>query len=504
MAEKAQNTDLDSDATYDHVLKYTGLFGGVQGLTMLVSLVRNKISSELLGPSGLALVNIFNNAIKLTNHASNFGISFSAVKYVAELSDEENAEKQKEVIASVRMWSLIAGLLGMLVMLILCNVISTFTFETSNLSWVFAYLSPIVAMMSVQTGEIAILKGLKKLKHVALVSVFGAILVLAVCAPVYLFWKVHGIVFALLASNALLLAVTLYYSNKAMPWCSTIYTKKGFLDGMPMLKLGIGYLIAGIFGQGAEYVIRTLILRYGDLEDVGLYGSGYTLAVTYAGMVFVAIEADFFPRLSSANNDVKRRNAIINQQIEACLLLVAPILIFFVVAMPVIVPVLYSSRFVDAVPMAICATGYMFFRSLTLPVAYLPLSKGDSKVYMLTELVYDVFIALLIPQAFRLWGLEGAGWALTLAGLFDFAIIHGTYRFVYSFRIDTSKISMYIVQAVLFATAVYVSLCDSVIMHWGIGVLLFFMSVFFTIRILRKETTLLRSLSKKIVRKWRK
>ncbi len=504
MDNKPQNTDLDSDATYDHVLKYTGLFGGVQGLTMLVSLVRNKISSELLGPSGLALVNLFNNAIKLTNQASNFGISFSAVKSVAELSEEEDAEKQKNIVCVVRTLSLITGLVGMLLMLVLCNVMSQFTFETSELSWSFVALSPIVAMMSVQTGEIAILKGMKRLKNVALVSVFGAIAVLAACAPIYLFWRLQGIVAALLVSNALLLLITLYYSSKVMPWKVSVLSKLSYQDGVPMLKLGIGYLIAGIFGQGAEYVIRTLILRYGELADVGLYGSGYTLAVTYAGMIFVAIEADFFPRLSSANNEVKRRNAIINQQIEACVLLIAPTLILFVLAMPILVPMLYSTKFVEAVPMAICATGYMFFKALTLPVAYLPLAKGDSRMYMMTELIYDVFIAIVIPQAFRLWGLEGAGWALTCAGFFDLLVIHGVYHYAYSFRLNFRKVKFYLAQAALFAVAVYSCMSENVILHWGMGALMLAISAFLTLRVLRKETSILHSVYVKLTKKWRK
>ena len=65
MAENTPKNSIDgareSDATYDHVIKYTGLFGGVQGIMMLVSVVRNKIVSELLGPSGLAIINLFNN-----------------------------------------------------------------------------------------------------------------------------------------------------------------------------------------------------------------------------------------------------------------------------------------------------------------------------------------------------------------------------------------------------------------------------------------------------------
>ena len=41
------------DEDYDHVLKFTGLFGGVQGVIIVITLVRNKAMALLLGVSGM-------------------------------------------------------------------------------------------------------------------------------------------------------------------------------------------------------------------------------------------------------------------------------------------------------------------------------------------------------------------------------------------------------------------------------------------------------------------
>ena len=47
MKEKAlHNNTVDNDATYDHVVKYAGLFGGVQGLTMLIGILRDVADLE--------------------------------------------------------------------------------------------------------------------------------------------------------------------------------------------------------------------------------------------------------------------------------------------------------------------------------------------------------------------------------------------------------------------------------------------------------------------------
>lgn len=500
MAENIQNIEQENDATYDHVIKYTGLFGGIQGISMLASVVRNKIVAEFLGPDGAAVINIFNNVAKLINQATNFGISFSAVKHVAELFDKGDKAEITAYATTVRTWSLFTGLLGMLLCMALARQISFWSFANYDYSFHFVLLSLMIAMMAVHGGEIAILKGMKQLKKVALVSVFSAISTLIISAPIYFFMGMEGIVIAVVLAFASTLVIHLYYTAKVVPWRISLFSASEYVKGIPMLKLGIGYIIAGIFGQGAEYIIRILIRHFGCLADVGLYNSGYVLAVTYANIVFIAFEADYFPRLSAAQHDVVRQNNTVNQQIEVGLLLMAPILIFFVLAMPFIVPLLYSSKFVDAVPMAICSSSFMFFKALTLPAAYLALAKGDSKMYMFTELIYDVFIAIAIPLAYKYWGLQGSGWALSAGGLLDLLLIHIIYRYKYGYLFDFGKSKLYVIQFVLFIATIYLSLyVDGWTRHLGWTALA--VSLFVSYRVLRRETNILSSIKRKL---WRK
>lgn len=504
MAENTPNTLVESaqesDATYDHVIKYTGLFGGVQGITMLVSVARNKIVSEFLGPAGLALITLFSNVVKLINQSTNFGISFSAVKHVAELFDHGTEEEVKNFVRTVRTLCLLTGMLGVLICLVLCRQISIWTFENADYTWHIAALSLMVGMLTVQGGEMAILKGMKQLKKVALIAVFGAVATLVICTPIYYFWRIEGIVCSLVLSNAVVLAIHLYYSNKVMPWRISMSFKQECINGIPMLKLGLGYIVAGIFGQGAEYIIRTLIFRFGELADVGLYTSGYTLAVSYANLVFVAFEADYFPRLSAAQHDPRRMNKTINQQIEVGVLLMTPLLTLFVLAMPVLVPLLFSSKFVDAVPMATCASFYVLFKAFTLPTAYLALAKGDSRMYMITELVYDIFIAAAIPLAFKWWGLEGAGWALSVAGCLDMVVIHIVYSISYGYRQDWSKIKLYVAQVLCFTVAVWTALHEDPRMRLVTAAMLIISGTISFI-VLKNETQIIPKIKKRL---WRK
>ena len=86
--KKSTNTD-----GYLHVLKYISLFGGVQGLNVLIGVIRNKIVALLLGPQGVGLISLFNSSIRLVSDSTNFGIAISAVRNLS--SDYDNGEDER-------------------------------------------------------------------------------------------------------------------------------------------------------------------------------------------------------------------------------------------------------------------------------------------------------------------------------------------------------------------------------------------------------------------------
>ena len=46
------------DNGLNHILKYTGIFGMVQVLNMLMNIIRNKIAAIFLGPAGMGMLDM--------------------------------------------------------------------------------------------------------------------------------------------------------------------------------------------------------------------------------------------------------------------------------------------------------------------------------------------------------------------------------------------------------------------------------------------------------------
>lgn len=492
-----------SSGSYSHILKYTSLFGGVQWLNILIALVRNKLVALILGPGGMGLVSLFNSTINFVSNSTNFGLSMSAVRNISEAFSTGNEAAIRRSVKLIRSWSLLTALLGMVVCAALSPLLNDVTFSWGDHTLHFVLLSPIVGMMAITGGEMAVLKGLRRLSALAIISVYGVIGALVTTVPIYYFMGERGIVPSLLVMALTQMALTIAYSYRSFP--PRVSLQRSFLrKGNGMIRLGTAFLLAGILGSGAELAIRSYLNNVAQLDTVGLYNAAYMVTMTYAGMVLSSMETDYYPRLSAVNADPAACRTTVNRQIEVSLLLMSPLLVAFTISMPVLLPLLYSSKFLPALGMMHVMVIAMYFRAIKLPVAYLTLAKGDSLSYLLLEGIYDVIVVLLVMLFYNLLGIIGAGVAVTVAGIIDFFTIILYTRYKYGYRLSGHVIRYALMQIPIGMAAYGVTFIAGGWAYWLLGILLTMASTAVSVRILQRKTSLRDKLVNKIIGKFRR
>ena len=459
----------DKTKGYSHILKYTGLFGGVQGLNILVGIIRNKLVAVILGPSGMGLISLFNSTINLIANSTNLGIPISAVKNISEANAREDRAALEHLVVTVRSWCLLTALAGVVLCIALSSLLSYWTFGWGNHTLHFILLSPIVGMLAVTGGEMAILKGMRRLRPLALVSVWHVVLALVITVPLYYFFGETAIVPSLVVMALVQMVLTLSFSLRLFP-LRFRGGRRQLREGSGMVRLGIAFVIAGILGSGAEFLIRSFLSYSASLETVGLYTAGYMMIMTYAGVAFSSLESDYFPRLSASNKHHTTTNTVVNRQIEVSLLLVS---------------------------MGIA----IYFRAIKLPMAYLPLAKGDSYSYLLLEAIYDILLVVAVVFAFRWWGLTGCGIAITAVGILDFLIILFYTRWRYGYHISKPVLLYASIQLPFGILAYLVTLVSQPWVYWTAGILIGLVSTAVSLHILRQKTNLWESLTAKVKRR---
>lgn len=484
------------ESSYNHVLKYAGLFGGVQGLNILMGLVRNKFIAILLGPSGMGLASIFNTTVNFISQSTNLGISFSAVKHLSEIYDSGNEAMITHFIKLIRAWSIVTALLGMVVCICLGPLLSNVIFSWGDHTWHFILLAPAIALTALTGGETAILKATRQLRSLASVQVYNVFAALLVSVPLYYFFGQSGIVpvIVMMALVTMLFTIAFSYRRYPLQLCGSI---KILGRGTRMIKLGLAFVAAGILGSGVEMIVRSYLNYYGDLDIVGFYNAGYMLTVTYAGMVFSAMETDFFPRLAAVNTDTASSNLTINRQIEVSLLMVSPMLVALTVFLPILIPLLFSGKFLPIVSMAQITMFSMFFKAISLPISYLSLAKSDSLAYLLMEGISDVVMVAMIILGYRMWGLWGSGLGISVAYLIDMLVVYIFVHVRYGYRLSSTVfryILLFFPIGLLTYSTTYITIPW---LYWLAAVVLTLSATVLSLYILHQKTSLWNSLSHK-------
>ena len=489
---------MNKNSGYSHVLKYTGLFGSAQVLGILCSLVRNKLVATILGLEGMGLITLFNSTLKLMTDSSNLGISMSAVKNISEEFETGQQQRVIQVVQMVRVWSLLAAVFGMLLCMTMSPLLSRFAFSNAQYTWHFVALSPVVAITTIVGGETALLKGVRQLKQLAMVSVFNAVAALLVSIPLYWLFGLSGIIPDIVLFAAVQAVFMLRCSYRLYP-LRLSFNRQLMRQGYSMVMLGIAFVATGIISSSAEFVIRSYLNYTSSIADVGLYSAGFTLVISYAGMVFMAMETDYFPRLSAVCNPHQQQpsqvsamrltvaqNHTVNTQVEVTILLIAPLTVLCIVALPFLLPLLYSREFLPALGMMQVMMLSLYCRALALPIEYLSLAHGDSRSFLFIETIYNVMLVTFTVLAHQHFSLFGAGVALTLSFFADLLLAIVFMRRKYHYRLSPTAIKYLSIQLPigLFTYATTLVLHGAV--YWLSGIVLIALSTLISLRLLKQ------------------
>ena len=391
---------------------------------------------------------------------------------------------------------MLTALLGMLVCVAIGPFLSNTTFAWGKHSHHFMLLAPAVGMIVITGGETAILKGMRTLGALAWIQVMAVVAALVISVPVYYFFGEAGIVPVIVLMALVTMLLTVRHSYRLMPLSLT--GAKGILgEGMDMVKLGVAFTLAAVIGSASEMLIRAYLNVTGNPDMLGLYNAGYMLTITYAGMVFSAMETDYYPRLSAVQHDIRATNDTVNRQMEVSLLLLSPMLAALIVVLPVLIPLMFSDAFLPVVSMAQAAVLAMYFKVMTLPVAYITLARGYSLSYLFLETCYFVVFVLLFVVCYDRWGLLGTGIALTLAYLFEYVLVNGYAYKKYGYRFSATVSRYAMVQTGIGLLVYLVTLSADGILYWGAGSLLVLLSAALSVHVLRQKTHLWEALTRR-------
>ncbi len=468
-----------------HILTYISLFGSVEVLKKLADLSRNKITAYFLGPVGAGMIAIYQNVLDNVNACTNIGLETAGIQRISEIDTNEGMDAATKMAKVIRTWSMAIACANILA----CTMVamwfeSVFFHDGLGHSDEILMLLPAAFMFPIAAGECGILKGLRRLKRVALVELISAIGSVICTLCVYPWLGLSGVILTLNLCIAIATITHLFFCIQVLPYHIAPFCANTWKNGIPLLKFGIPYAATAIMGAITTTILYNIIT---STHEVGLYKMGYVLILAYMSMIFSSNATDYFPRLTATCHDTVLKNETVNKQIRVSFTITTPLVMLFLLAMPIVVPAVYTSEFMPIVGMCILAGLFQLHRAIALPLEYVSLAHGHSWMFLILESSYNLLIVGSMYLCYEQWGLNGIGIALSFVGLTNSLMLYIVNRIMYNVRITHKNLMNIAIGTLLVTTIILLCMTYDMPMRLGIGIPLTILAALYSYRIIRKD-----------------
>ena len=439
----------EGQSSHKQILKATGVVGGAQIISILIRIIRVKVIAVLLGPAGVGIAGLYQSTITLVQNATSLGLGFSAVRDVAEADGTGDQRRVGRTITILRRWVWLTGLLGMAVLLVFQKEFSRFAFKDSHHAVDFLILSIVPLFAALSGGQMAMLRGIRRIGDMARAGVLGAAAGLCVTVPLYWWMGLRGIVPAIILTALIELVLSWYFARRIavskvpVDWRETISGGKG------MIKLGFFTVITGFATTGTMYLVRIFLADRLGVDGVGQFQAAWSLSETYVGLVLGAMGADYFPRLSAVNFDNSQVNRLVNEQTEIALLIAGPVLIGMMCFMDIIVALFYSHKFGQSIDILYWQTLGNLLKVILWPMAFVLLAKGRGSYFIIVELLWNVFFLASIWFLWPSTGIVSTGISFFIAYSILTLVVYGVCKRICNFSWSKKSLKAIVLFSIL-------------------------------------------------------
>jgi len=472
----------ENQSSYRQVVKATSVFGGVQVFNILISLVRSKFIAVLLGPTGTGFMGLLNTPIGFIQNLTGMGIGFSAVRDISEANETGDQKRLSKTLLVFRRWTWFTGLLGMLVVLVLAPFLSKFSFGDNSQTIAFILLSATLLLSSLSGGQSAILRGTRRIKDTAKAGIWGSLLGLITSIPLYYFYGINGIVPSLIIASIVGLLLSWYYSRRVKIVPVTVSYKDTINSGKEMISLGFVMTLSSLIGSAVSYLVILFISYFGGADQVGLYTGGWSITNQYVGLLFAAMGADYYPKLAGIHKDNQKVKEAVNQQAEISILIIAPIMLLYLISLPLLIRLLYTTAYLPILQFAQWVAIGMLFKTASWCMGFIFAAKGDKKMFFNVELIANVLLLALYIGGYYFLHLEGLGVAFTILYIIYCSYVYLICRKKYSFNFTRPFINLFFFFLVVTLVAFLSIYCIKGTMGYLFAVLCFLIATIYSFK----------------------
>ncbi len=443
-------------SSYKDIVKSSGLIAIVQLTKMFFGVLRDKFIAITLGAKGFGVMGLFQTYVEMVSTFSSLGLDQSGVRQIARNTEDT-------VLTAKCIWIFKRALLLMscvtaLLSIILAKYISISLFNSSEYTWGVCIVSVAILFNGISKGQVAVLNGLRELKSLAISQIIGTALG-AVVTIILVFWfGMDGIPFYLFTIGITAFVCTWWYVRKLRilnikP--SKIEVKNELII---LLKLGLGFSIAGIIASIMTYLSRVYLSHEFDIQVVGIYQASWTISNLYVGIILTAMGVDFMPRLMKVINEDCSVVKLMNEQMELGMLVSSVGVVGVLFFSPLILHLLYAADFAVGTDIIRWQILGVSMRVLAFPFGYAIMAKNKPFTYVFVQSIFYISDYLLLILFSQVFGFSGLGMNYAISYMLYILIVWGISFHLLKFRFSNLLIRIVIISYLFIIISWFISM----------------------------------------------
>lgn len=391
------------------LLQTSFLAGITTVLKIVTSLIAGKIISIISGPSGIAIIGIFNNLVSVTSTLGVGAINNGVVKYTAEYQKE--SDKLKDLYNTVLSVLIVCSSIIGFVLLLTSKFISTLLFDNDGLSLLIKLLGLTIIFFSANSVILSILNGLGKINKYAIVNSIGSIISLITTLTLVLIFDLTGALYALLISQILIFIFSIRIFRKEVDFELKFKTSNGVLRNLSQYSLMA--VITAFTIPLTQILIRNSLSSEISITAAGVWQGMIKISEGYLLVISTALSTYYLPKLSSI-----KTSKYLRAEIYKGYKIILPALFFICISIFLcrnwIIRILYTAEFMEMQKLFIWQLLGDFFKMSSYILAYLMIAKSRTVMYIITEVAFSISYILLAKLLIYEKGLEGVAMAFCL------------------------------------------------------------------------------------------
>jgi len=388
----------------------------------------------MIGVSGIGTVGLYQSILTFIHSLTNLGIGTSGVREMAAIK-ENNVETSRQRMATIiNRVSWITGIFGLLVTWASAAALSLFIFQSGEYAFSIALIGPAVFFSSLAAGRSAILQGLHRITELARAQIISSILGIPIFLLLCWWLGLDGVVPSILALSIITWLLLNSASRHFVPRHRLVTWSETWEGSRKLLTLGVAMMWNIVISGALAFATRALIVRELGIDPNGIFQAAWTISGMFIGFVLAAMGMDFLPRLTAVSGDRVRVTRLVNEQTEIGLLMSLPGLLATSTLAPLLVPLLYTAKFVESATLVPWLIAGCLAQVISWPLAFIQIARGEIRSYLIAQTLFNAVHFILIYFGLRHFGLVGVAaalpvvYALYTAGILIYVRVSGGFE----------------------------------------------------------------------------